>query len=306
MPSQAWSTTTPTASSSFRQGITTEISGAIAGSLGSVSEAWPEGLDRAPSSSPLKSARRLLRSGHVAIVTRGGACLRLTVVRMAMSGGPSTRRHFMSSLLRRLTTTAGVCVLLAGVHASSVCLRRGRGQVPSTLVSAALQNRVQEEGTARVLVELRLGRGAFVSEGRLDRATATSQRRDIKDKETRVLERLSSKQHRVTRRFSSVPLVALEVGTTPCASWRMRAAWSIESSRTTSSTPPSGPACRSSRAIDSGLRASTGRERWSPCSIRASLHPTRSFSGRSSRRRATRATSAHRARRSARTARRNR
>ena len=118
----------------------------------------------------------------------------------------------MSSLLRRLTTTAGVCVLLAGVHASSVLPAPGSSAGASTLVSEAVQNRVREDGTARVLVELRLGRGTFVSEGRLDRATAASQRRDIKDKETRVLERLSSKQHRVTRRFASVPFVALEVG----------------------------------------------------------------------------------------------
>jgi subtilisin len=118
----------------------------------------------------------------------------------------------MSSLFGRITATAGLCVLLAGVHASSVLPAPGSSAAPSVVVSAALQNRVQAEGTARVLVELRLGRGAFVSEGRLDRATAAAQRRDIKDKETRVLARLGSKQHRVTRRFSTVPLVALEVG----------------------------------------------------------------------------------------------
>jgi subtilisin family serine protease len=79
-------------------------------------------------------------------------------------------------------------------------------------VSTAVQNRIREDGTARVLVELRLARGAFVSEGRLDRPTVAAQRRDIADKQTRVLARLSSKKHRVARRFSTVPLVALEVG----------------------------------------------------------------------------------------------
>jgi hypothetical protein len=33
MPSQAWSTTAPTASSSFRQGITTEICGEAGGTV---------------------------------------------------------------------------------------------------------------------------------------------------------------------------------------------------------------------------------------------------------------------------------
>jgi len=109
-------------------------------------------------------------------------------------------------------TTAGVCVLVAGVHAASVLPAPGSSAASSVLVSTALQNRVQAEGSARVLVELRLGRGAFVSEGRLDRATAAAQRRDIKDKEARVLARLAAKQHRVTRRFATIPFVALEVG----------------------------------------------------------------------------------------------
>ena len=118
----------------------------------------------------------------------------------------------MSSLVGRIAATAGLCVVLAGVQASAVLPSAGSSAAPAVLVSAGLQSRVQAEGTARVLVELRLARGAFVSEGRLDRGTATAQRRDIKDKETRVLARLDSKQHRVTRRFSTVPLVALEVG----------------------------------------------------------------------------------------------
>ena len=212
----------------------------------------------------------------------------------------------MSSLLGRIRTTAGLCVLLAGVHASSVLPAPGSSAAPSMLVSAALQNRVQAEGTTRVLVELRLARGAFVSEGRLDRATATSQRRDIKDKEARVLARLTRSSTGSPADSRPFPSSLSKSGPTPCASWRMRAAWSIGSSRTTSSTPRSVPASRSSRAIDSGLRASTVRVRSSPSSIRASIHPTRSFPGRSSRRRATRATSVHRARRSVRTARRSR
>jgi len=118
----------------------------------------------------------------------------------------------VSTLLRRVVTTAGVCVLVAGVHAASVLPAPGSSAASSVLVSTALQNRVQAEGSARVLVELRLGRGAFVSEGRLDRATAAAQRRDIKDKEARVLARLAAKQHRVTRRFATIPFVALEVG----------------------------------------------------------------------------------------------
>ena len=118
----------------------------------------------------------------------------------------------MTSALRRLVTVVGLCALLAGAHAASVLPASGTSAGASTVVPQALEDRVREDGSARVLVELRLARGAFGSEGRLDRATAAAQRRDIADKQARVLAKLGSKKHRVARRFSSVPLVALEVG----------------------------------------------------------------------------------------------
>ena len=114
--------------------------------------------------------------------------------------------------MRRLIAAAGLCILLAGVHAWSVQLATGPQTGPAILVSEALRNRVRDDGTVRVLVELRLERGAFVSEGRLDRARVAAQRRDIADKQTNVLARLSSKEHRVARRFSTVPFIALEIG----------------------------------------------------------------------------------------------
>jgi subtilisin len=118
----------------------------------------------------------------------------------------------MTSLLRRLSVTAGVFALVAVAHASSVLPAPSASAAGAVAVSQAIEKRVREDGTARVLVELRLARGAFASEGKLDRAAVAAQRRDIADKQARVLAKLGSKEHRVARRFTSVPLVALEVG----------------------------------------------------------------------------------------------
>ena len=123
----------------------------------------------------------------------------------------SATTHGRHTLLPRLLAATGLCLVLAAAHASAVQPATGPPAGGPVSVSKAVRDRLREEGNVRVLVELRLGRGAFVSEGRLDRASVAAQRRDIADKQTRVLERLDSKPHRLARRFSSVPFVALEV-----------------------------------------------------------------------------------------------
>jgi subtilisin len=131
---------------------------------------------------------------------------RVAVFRDASATGRRT-----SALLPRLIAAAGLCFVLAGVHASAVQPATGPPAGGSVPVSKAVRDQLRDEGKARVLVELRLAQGGFVSEGRLDRRAVAAQRQDIADKQNRVLARLDSKAHRVARRFSSVPLVALEV-----------------------------------------------------------------------------------------------
>jgi hypothetical protein len=72
---------------------------------------------------------------------------------------------------------------------------------------------VQRDGLARVIVELRLPTGRHVPEGRLaNLAARAAQRRDIATARGQLLARLRATSHRVKHQYTSVPLVALEIG----------------------------------------------------------------------------------------------
>jgi subtilisin family serine protease len=81
-----------------------------------------------------------------------------------------------------------------------------------SMVPAEVRDEVRLEGTARVIVELRLPAGPHVAEGRQGPAAVSAQRRDIAAVRTRVVDRLRAHPHRVVHRPQTVPLLAVEVG----------------------------------------------------------------------------------------------
>lgn len=90
-------------------------------------------------------------------------------------------------------------------------------------IPQGVADRVQREGGARVIVELRMPAGATVPEGYLSSAAAISgQRRDIAAAQSQVLSRLAPTLHRVIHRYETVPFLALEVS--PAALSELQAA----------------------------------------------------------------------------------
>jgi len=80
-------------------------------------------------------------------------------------------------------------------------------------VAPRLADRIERDGTAAVIVELRLPGRGFVPEGRLPgRAEVALQRREITARGGQVLGLLQGANHRVHRRFQTVPFLALEIG----------------------------------------------------------------------------------------------
>ena len=82
----------------------------------------------------------------------------------------------------------------------------------SAVVEANVRDRVQREGHARVIAELRLPGGGHRSEGELSDAGIAAQRHDIASARQQILGRLKGRAHRIVHQYDSVPLVALEVG----------------------------------------------------------------------------------------------
>src|SRR5207244_5390323 len=82
----------------------------------------------------------------------------------------------------------------------------------SSIALPELRERVLREGRVRVIAELRLPAGSHVPEGLLTAAAQTVQRRDIGAVGRQVLSRLAGRSHRVLHQYSTVPLVALDVG----------------------------------------------------------------------------------------------
>src|SRR5262249_24421981 len=76
-----------------------------------------------------------------------------------------------------------------------------------------VQDGVQRDGAARVIVELRLPTGPHVPEGRLATLAArAAQRLNIATAGTQLLGRLQGTSHRVLHQHRSIPYVALEIG----------------------------------------------------------------------------------------------
>jgi Subtilase family len=81
-----------------------------------------------------------------------------------------------------------------------------------SVVLPEVRERVLREGQVRVIAEMRLPGGAHVPEGLLTAAGQSVQRRDIADTRLQILARLAGRSHRVLQQYSTVPLVALEIG----------------------------------------------------------------------------------------------
>jgi subtilisin len=81
------------------------------------------------------------------------------------------------------------------------------------IVSQQIQDRVQRDGSARVIVELQLPSGRHVPEGRLASIAArAAQRQSIANTGTQLLTRLQGSSHRVLHQYKSIPFLALEIG----------------------------------------------------------------------------------------------
>ncbi|MGH2628552.1 MAG: hypothetical protein ACRDHY_18095, partial [Anaerolineales bacterium] len=97
---------------------------------------------------------------------------------------------------------------------------------PPDRVPPGVRHRVQTEGSARVLVQLHLPGGAYVTEGYLPAASVSRQRQEITTVQSQVASRLQGKRHTVLREYETVPLFALEVG--PDALAELEAAFAVE------------------------------------------------------------------------------
>jgi len=96
-------------------------------------------------------------------------------------------------------------------------------RISAVAVAPRLADRIQRDGTAAVIVQLRLPGPGFVPEGRLPgRAEVALQRREIAARGDQVLALLKGTHHRVHRRFQTVPFLALEIG--PDALTRLQSA----------------------------------------------------------------------------------
>jgi subtilisin family serine protease len=77
----------------------------------------------------------------------------------------------------------------------------------------------------RVIAEIRLPAGVHVPEGLLTPAGQSVQRRDIAGARLQILARLAGRSHRVLHQYSTVPLVALEVGPDGLAELEASSLW---------------------------------------------------------------------------------
>jgi subtilisin family serine protease len=95
---------------------------------------------------------------------------------------------------------------VAALHATAIpAIAAEDSVVPRRLHDQALT------GPVRVIVELELG-GRHVPEGLANAAAVAGQRRNIATIASRLLDRLRPHPHRILHRYATVPLLALEVG----------------------------------------------------------------------------------------------
>jgi subtilisin family serine protease len=82
----------------------------------------------------------------------------------------------------------------------------------SSVVTPEIRARALRDGRVRVIAEMRLLGGSHVPEGLLTAAAIHGQRQDIASVRLQILARLAGRSHQVLKQYSTVPLVALEVG----------------------------------------------------------------------------------------------
>jgi subtilisin len=108
---------------------------------------------------------------------------------------------------------AGLCVVAGPPEAGAADVGTPPQRVGPGLVPQRVEDAVRRDGSARVIVELRLPSGPHVPEGRLATLAArAAQRRDIATAGTQLLARLQGTSHRVIHQYKSIPFVALEIG----------------------------------------------------------------------------------------------
>jgi subtilisin len=93
------------------------------------------------------------------------------------------------------------------------------------MVPPDVRERLLREGRVRVIAEMRLPGGGHLPEGRLTGAALSVQRRDIAETRRQILGRLAGRSHRVLQPYSSVPLVALDVGPDALAELEASGVW---------------------------------------------------------------------------------
>ncbi|HYT94788.1 MAG TPA: S8 family serine peptidase, partial [Gemmataceae bacterium] len=95
----------------------------------------------------------------------------------------------------------------------------------SSVVLPEVRERVLREGRVRVIAEMRLPGGPHVPEGQLAGPALSAQRSDIAGAQRQILARLAGRSHRVLHQFSTVPLVALDVGPDALAELEASSLW---------------------------------------------------------------------------------
>jgi glucose/arabinose dehydrogenase/subtilisin family serine protease len=95
----------------------------------------------------------------------------------------------------------------------------------SSVVLPEVRERVIREGRVRIIAEIRLPGGPHVPEGLLQASALSVQRSDIAGAQRQILARLAGRTHRVLHQFSTVPLVALEIGPDALAELEASSFW---------------------------------------------------------------------------------
>jgi len=136
--------------------------------------------------------------------------------------------------VRRTTGRRAIgCASLVRVLLSSVFVFLGFGlwitlppaDSATGVVTPDVRDHVLRDGRARVIAELRLPSGGHVPEGLLTPAARSVQRQDIAAAQRQTLARLIGRVHRVFHQFSTVPLLALDVGPDALAELEASSLW---------------------------------------------------------------------------------
>src|SRR5262245_7629121 len=117
------------------------------------------------------------------------------------------------ALLALCTLVAGLWGIARPPETRAAGVGNSPQQIGVGLVPQRVEDGVRRDGSARVIVELRLPAGPHVPEGRLKNLAArTAQRRDIETSGTQLLARLQGTSHHVIHQYKSIPFIALEIG----------------------------------------------------------------------------------------------